>query len=107
MSADIGALCAALADDTRRNVLDTVARTGPTTATRISAGLPVSRQAIAKHLSILESAGLVSQRRAGRETTFDVVPGSLRPLAEWVRSTDDAWTRRLERLRDHLARTPR
>jgi DNA-binding transcriptional ArsR family regulator len=104
MNNEIGALCAALADDTRRNVLDAVARSGPTTATRISADLPVSRQAVAKHLSVLESAGLVTQQRAGRETTFDVVPGSLRPLASWVQSTESAWNRRLERLRRHVER---
>lgn len=99
----VGPVFAALADDTRRTVLETVGSRGSATATALASTLPVSRQAIAKHLTILQAAGLVASQRAGRETVYQVVPGSLRPLSEWAAATESAWTGRLGRLRDHLS----
>ena len=69
----------ALADPTRRAVLRDVAEQGPRTATELAADLPVSRQAIAKHLAVLREAGLVAPARAGRETRFTATLGSARP----------------------------
>ncbi|HET6969205.1 MAG TPA: helix-turn-helix domain-containing protein, partial [Ornithinibacter sp.] len=71
---------------------------GPSTATELAAELPVSRQAVAKHLSVLRAAGLVTHERAGREARFTA---SLAPLGEaeaWLRATGDAWDHRLARL---------
>ena len=65
----------ALADPTRRAVLRDVAERGPVTATELAADLPVTRQAIAKHLAVLREAGLVDPERAGRETRFSATPG--------------------------------
>ena len=88
----------ALADPTRRVLLAQVAAEGPTTATRLAEGLPISRQAVAKQLALLESAGLVTATRQGRETRYDARPDALRDLASWLTSASEAWDRRLDRL---------
>ena len=80
-SIDAGTVLAALADPTRRDVLAAVAaRSGTATATDLAAELPVTRQAIAKHLGVLAHAGLVTSTRQGREAHYRVVAGSLRPM---------------------------
>lgn len=101
--AGAGAVFAALADDTRRALLASIAASGGATATELAATGSITRQAIAKHLAVLAEAGLVTSVRAGRETRYQVVPGSLRPASDWITATDTAWSRRLGRLRQHLA----
>lgn len=91
---------AALADPTRRRILQQVADEGPLTATSLTADLPISRQAIAKHLAQLRAAGLVDADRTGRETRFVARPEPLHTLATWAESTGNRWDRRLTRLRD-------
>lgn len=93
------AVFAALADATRRAILQAVSERGPLTATTLAAELPISRQAIAKHLALLRSAGLVHADRAGRETRFTAEPEPLRGVAAWATSTGQRWDDRLERLR--------
>jgi DNA-binding transcriptional ArsR family regulator len=99
-----GAVFVALADDTRRSLLASIASSGGTTATELAVGSTITRQAIAKHLATLAEAGLITAAREGRETRYRVVPGSLRPAGEWIATADAAWTRRLGRLQQHLAR---
>ncbi len=98
-----GVLFAALADDTRRSILHTIAALGSVTATELAAGAGITRQAMAKHLAVLAQAGLVAPERCGRETRFAPVPGALRPAADWIAATDSAWDRRLGRLQQRLA----
>jgi DNA-binding transcriptional ArsR family regulator len=100
----VDAVFAALADGTRRAVLRTVVADGPITATAIAGDLPVSRQAIAKHLQILQSAGLVHAERAGRESRYEASAGSMRPAVDWIDATDAAWSRRLADLTREVAR---
>ncbi len=95
-------LFAALADGTRRRILAGVAEHGPVTATVLAARLPVTRQAVAKHLGLLREAGLVTAERAGRETRFTVVAAPLDDLARWAGDTGRRWDTRLERLRDRF-----
>jgi DNA-binding transcriptional ArsR family regulator len=97
------ALFMALADPTRRSILRAVADRGPVTATALSDALPITRQAVAKHLGLLRSAGLVVADRAGRETRFTAVGAPLEDLAAWAEQTGRRWDDRLARLRDHLA----
>ncbi len=88
---------AALSDPTRRSLLDTVAQRGDgVTATELAASLPISRQAVTKHLAVLASAGLVSSSRAGRETRYRPTTA---PLDE-----AGAWIARLAALRERAAR---
>lgn len=93
---------AALADPTRRSILRAVAEQGPVTATALSDGLPISRQAVAKHLGLLREAGLVAADRAGRETRFTAVTEPLGDLAAWAGEAGRRWDARLARLRDRL-----
>lgn len=93
-----GAVFAALGDPTRRAVLRTLADRGQATATDVSAVVGVSRQAAAKHLDLLASAGLVVDRRQGRERLWRVSPTPLVAAADWLAETGAAWDARLSRL---------
>ena len=93
-----GAVFEALADPTRRAVLRDVATRGPRTATEVAAELPISRQAVAKHLSVLRDAGLVVHERAGRETRFRASPAPLADAEAWLHRTGAAWDGRLRAL---------
>jgi DNA-binding transcriptional ArsR family regulator len=92
---------AALADPSRRRLLETLARR-EATATELAADLPVTRQAVAKHLAALREAGLVDARRAGRETRYRLTPGPLEDALAWIVDVGDAWDSRLDALRRHL-----
>jgi DNA-binding transcriptional ArsR family regulator len=93
-----GAVFDALADPTRRAVLRDVAEHGPRTATELATQLPVTRQAVAKHLAVLRAAGLVEPERSGRETRFTATLAPLTEAGRWLARTGDAWDGRLQRL---------
>lgn len=97
-----GAVFDALADPTRRAVLRALAQGGPCTATELAATLPVSRQAIAKHLSVLDQAGLVTSERTGREKRFHARPAAMIEAGQWLETTGAAWDDRLARLARRL-----
>ena len=90
---------AALADATRRDVLEALAEGGAAGASALARALPVSRQAIAKHLDILEAAGLVKGRRHGREIRFTVQSRALWATARWLERAAGRWDER-GRVRD-------
>jgi DNA-binding transcriptional ArsR family regulator len=100
---DLDAVFAALADPTRRGLLDRLGRNGAATATTLSVGLPISRQAVVKHLQVLADAGLVESARAGREVRYTARSEHLGDAAAWLLDTGAAWDRRLERLRARVA----
>lgn len=93
------AVFAALADPTRRRVLRLVAEHGPTSATLLERELPVSRQAIVKHLAVLHRAGLVSGKRSGQVVRYALVPGPLDEVSDWISEIGSRWDERLARLR--------
>jgi DNA-binding transcriptional ArsR family regulator len=88
-------ILAAVADPTRRQLLATLAATGPATATELAAGLPISRQAIAKHLTVLRGAGLVTSSKDGREVRFEVRTRPLAQTAGWLAMLATEWDARL------------
>lgn len=90
---------AALADPTRREILRTVGARGEATATELAADLPVSRQAVVKHLQALSAAGLVGAERVGREQRYRLTPAPLDDALRWMVEVGAAWDDRLERLR--------
>ena len=94
---------AALADPTRRTVMERLARE-PATATEIASELPVTRQAVAKHLAVLQDAGLVSAQRAGRERRFSPTPAPLGEAISWMASVGGEWDERLAALRRYVSR---
>jgi DNA-binding transcriptional ArsR family regulator len=91
----VDSVLGALADPTRRQLLDLLAAQGEVTATRLAERLPVSRQAVVKHLAVLDAAGLVSGRRVGREVRYAVRPAALDSTARWMAALAADWDRRL------------
>jgi DNA-binding transcriptional ArsR family regulator len=95
----LDAVFAALADPTRRYLLAELRRDGPRTATWLAGDLPVSRQAVVKHLQVLADAGLASAEREGREVRYRADASAMNPAVTWMVETGAAWDRRLDRLR--------
>lgn len=88
----LGQVFSALADPSRRHLMDYLASRGTATATELTGELPITRQAVAKHLATLAGAGLVSSERRGRETRYRLTV------------VGREWDDRLGALRDHLDR---
>jgi DNA-binding transcriptional ArsR family regulator len=99
----VGVVLAALADGRRRFLLETIARRGALTATELTGELPITRQAIAKHLLALRDAGLVAASRSGREARYQLTPEPLAGVVDWVARVESEWDRRLPALAAHLA----
>jgi DNA-binding transcriptional ArsR family regulator len=85
----------ALADPTRRRLLDVLAARGEASATSLAVDLPVSRQAVVKHLAVLDRAGLVRGVRRGREVRYAVRPDRLDATARWLAGLAAEWDARL------------
>jgi DNA-binding transcriptional ArsR family regulator len=94
---DVDAVFAALADPTRRAVIGRLAQE-PASASRLAAELPISRQAVAKHLAALDRAGLVAARREGRETRYTLDPAPMGEAMAWMAGVGAQWDERLARL---------
>ena len=92
---EVDSVLTALADPTRRQLLELLAARGEGTATTLAERLPVSRQAVVKHLAVLDAAGLVSGGRVGREVRYSVRPAGLDVTARWMASLTADWDRRL------------
>jgi DNA-binding transcriptional ArsR family regulator len=97
--ARLGAVFGALGDPTRRYLIQRLASTPHATATALSDELPVSRQAVVKHLAVLRDAGLVRNRRAGREARYELEPEPLSEATRWINEVGAQWDRRLARLK--------
>jgi DNA-binding transcriptional ArsR family regulator len=82
---------AALADPRRRELLELLAGMPGASASVLAARLPVSRQAVAQHLTVLEESRLVSRRRSGRQVLFSVRPEALSAVADWLTARAAAW----------------
>lgn len=90
---------AALSDPSRRAVLTVLSRQGGGSASDIAKLLPISRQAIMKHLAVLEDSGLVRRERAGRAIQYVAVADELYAAADWLRQLAISWDDRLAGLR--------
>jgi DNA-binding transcriptional ArsR family regulator len=101
VSDQLGLVFGALSDPTRRQMLETLIRDGSTSVPALTSELPITRQAVAKHLSTLAGAGLVERELGtpGREVHYRLRPGALGPAASWMRIADAAWAGRLARLK--------
>ena len=95
-----GEVLSALASPTRRALLESIVERGEATATDLAPGLPVSRQAVMKHLALLQEAGLVESRRSGREVLYRLRPRPVAGTAEWLRRLAAEWDARLATIRD-------
>ena len=95
---------AAIADPTRREILERLRTEGGLSVSDLSDPLPISRQAVTKHLDALQEAGLVARERIGRERIHRLNADPLRELDDWLAPYSAAWDRRLQRLSDYLAK---
>ena len=93
------ALLEAVGDSSRRRVLDLILTHGEVTPTALAAELPFTRQAVAKHLAVLDRAGLVEGRRAGREVRYSVRPEHLDVAARAMAKVAARWDARLEAIK--------
>jgi DNA-binding transcriptional ArsR family regulator len=91
---------AALADPTRRQVVHALSRGPDLTASRLAGELPMTRQAVSKHLAALDRAGLVDRRREGRETRYTLTPAPLADAMDWMTDVGARWDERLARLQE-------
>lgn len=91
----VDVVLAALADPTRRRILNGLSAAGGATATLLAQDLPVTRQAVVKHLAVLHEAGLVVGRKIGREVRYSVDPAPLAATARWMGELASEWDRPL------------
>ena len=89
------ALWAAIGDPSRRRVLDLLVRGGEATASALAEKVPFTRQAVIKHLAVLEQAALVTRRREGREVRFCIDADRLEEARRAVIAVAQEWERRL------------
>lgn len=104
VSEQVGRVLAALADDTRRSIVRQLADGASPTATELAQDLPMTRQAVSKHLRILEEAQVVTAERRGRETRYHLRPSALAAAGSWIDDVSAAWGSRLGRLKADVER---
>ena len=92
-------LFAALGDETRLRLVSRLCDDGPMSITHLTAGFRVTRQAVTKHLLVLEGAGLVRSRRRGRERVWQLEQQRLREARRYLELISTHWDEALERLR--------
>jgi DNA-binding transcriptional ArsR family regulator len=100
----VDAVFGALADPTRRRLLTLLGRHGELSATDLARELPVTRQAVQKHLGALADAQLVASRRDGRQVLFHPTPAPMSDAMEWMAEVGSQWDDRLAALERQLAR---
>ncbi|TMQ96187.1 helix-turn-helix transcriptional regulator [Actinomadura soli] len=92
-------LLAAVAEPSRRRLLDVLLVQGEATPTALAGDLPFTRQAVTKHLAVLHRAGLVTARRDGREVRYTVHPARLDEAARALADVAARWNTRLQRIK--------
>ena len=99
--ADLGRVFQALADPTRRAVLEKLSR-GPAAMSDLAAPFDMALPSFAQHLDMLEDCGLVRSRKEGRVRTYRIAPQPLKAAEGWLARQRTLWTRRLDQLDDYL-----
>jgi ArsR family transcriptional regulator, cadmium/lead-responsive transcriptional repressor len=89
----------AIAEPSRRRVLDELVQVGEASASNVADRMPFSRQAVSKHLTVLQDAGLVTRRRDGREVRFQVDPDRLTDATRAMVTVAAGWDRRLQAIK--------
>jgi len=92
----------AVADPTRRGMLARMRTEGPLSIKQLAATLPISRQAVTKHLGVLQAVGLVRVQKAGRERLHSLNSSPLREVEDWLEPYAREWDEHLSRLQLHL-----
>ena len=98
------AVFGALSDGTRRDLLARLGQLGEATATDLARELPVTRQAVQKHLVTLSETGLVAARRSGREVLYRPTPAPMSEAMAWMAEVGGQWDERLAALERQFSR---
>jgi len=104
---DPAAVFSALADPTRREVMRRLSERGPSTLSELADGMPVTRQAVSKHLASLAHAGLVDATGEDRHRRYVLTPGPLTEAMGWITDVGADWDERLGALKRHVERGSR
>ena len=99
---DKAAIFAALGDPTRLALVETLSDGHGRSISELASGAGMSRQAVTKHLKVLEKAGLVANDRIGRESRFAFDPSKLNDLANYLQSVSRHWDEAISRLKTFL-----
>jgi DNA-binding transcriptional ArsR family regulator len=102
---DIDLVFQALADRSRRAMVDRLAR-GPASVSELARPLAMSLPAVVQHLHVLEASGLVRSEKLGRVRTCTIEPVALRAAEGWIAARRSAWEGSLDRLGEYLAEHP-
>jgi DNA-binding transcriptional ArsR family regulator len=94
----------AIADPTRRSILELVARDERAVG-ELAAAFPISQPAVSQHLRVLREAGLIADRRVGRRRVYRARPQALAEVRDWLAHYERFWTARLDALGAHLDRS--
>lgn len=103
---NLDAVFAALADPTRRRIVERLAR-GPLTVGEIASGFPISQPAISRHVRVLEESGLLERRVAGRVHRCTLSPHAMKTASNWIEKHRAFWSAALDRLGDLLSEPPK
>lgn len=101
LAVQLDAVFAAISDETRRSILARL-QPGPLTVTALAAPYSMSLNAVSKHIKKLEKAGLIRRDIRGRERYCALEPVALRPALEWMEHYQSFWSKRLDKLAEHL-----
>jgi DNA-binding transcriptional ArsR family regulator len=104
---DPGSVFDALGDATRRRLVAELSVLGGASSTDLARRLPISRQAVSKHMDLLSEVGLVSSQRHGRAVVYRLTPERLADAMSWMTQVGAAWDERLGALRAQLKRRRR
>lgn len=104
---DPGSVFDALGDATRRRVVAELSALGGASSSELARRLPITRQAVSKHLDLLAGAGLVSSSREGRAVVYRLTPEPFADAVSWMTEVGSEWDERLGALRAHLKRRGR
>jgi len=99
-------LFAALGDVTRLGLIGRLSDGGERSIVQLGDGLPISRQAVAKHLDVLLGAGLVRRTRSGREVLFALQPEAVAGARDWLDKVGSQWDDALGRFKDFVENQP-
>ncbi|HEY8617364.1 metalloregulator ArsR/SmtB family transcription factor [Phenylobacterium sp.] len=105
MTADLDGLFQALADPTRRAIVERLSR-GPASVSDLARPFRISLPAVVQHLAVLETAGVVRSEKIGRVRTCHLDAAALSRAEQWIHDRRTAWSHRLDRLGDYLAADP-
>jgi DNA-binding transcriptional ArsR family regulator len=101
-AAETAPVFAALGDETRLQLISRLCNEGPLSIARLSEGASITRQAVTKHLDVLESSGLLEGKRQGRERVYHFAPARLQAAKRYLEQVSVQWDEAIDRLRSFV-----